>query len=130
MRHELALLRVGLRAIAGVAAVCVGLGIVLDGAAGVASAALGVGLVVANHVVAVASTGWARIIRPAVVAVGYAVFVVRMFAVFAAFAVLTTVGWIHDGMLAASFCAALVAALAAEVWSYARGSYVPSWRRG
>jgi hypothetical protein len=63
-----------------------------------------------------------------VIAVGYSVFVFRMLLVLGTFGTLQTVGWVHDGLLAGSFCAALIASLTAECVSFARGSYVPEWR--
>jgi hypothetical protein len=103
-------------------------GAFVSGRDGALSAALGVGLVSANHAVAVASTSWARVLKPSVIAVGYSMFVVRMLLLLAVFGSLQGVGWINNTLLAASFCAALVLSLAAECVSYARGSYVPAWR--
>jgi hypothetical protein len=128
MRHELHLARVGFLTLAPVAVVCVLAGGIAAGRVGAASAAIGTGLVGANHLVAVLSTGWAPTVRPRVVAVGYAVFVLRMLALLTAFAVVASLHWIHSAVFAASFCAALVAMLVAESLSYARGSYVPQWR--
>jgi hypothetical protein len=128
VRHEVHLARAGFTALAGVAAGAAVAGLLVAGEKGVWSAAVGAGLVAANHAVAVASTGWARTVGPRVIAVGYALFVVRMLVLLGALTSLRSVEWIHDGLLAGSFCAALVAALAAECVSYARGSYVPVWR--
>jgi hypothetical protein len=128
MRHELHLTAVGLRAALPAAAALAALGFVIGGGRGAASAAIGAGLVVTNQVVAAASTGWSRTINPSVVAVGYAMFVVRMFAMFAAFAVLATVTWIDAPLFAAAFCAVLVVTLAVQCVSYTRGTYVPNWR--
>lgn len=128
MRHELHLTARGLRAFAVVLCPLAALGAVTGRWAGVASVLLGGGLVVANHALAALSTGWSRTLSPSAVAIGYAVFVVRMFAVFAALAVLSQLAWVSRPLLAASFCTVLVATLGAECLSYARGSYVPSWR--
>ena len=128
MRHELHLARVGfgvLVAIAGIAGV---VGLVVGGRDAAASAAIGVGLVAVNHAIAVASTAWSRTLGPRVFAVSFGVFVFRMAFMLGAFGSLATVVWIHDATLATSFCVALVASLAAECFSYVRGSYVPSWR--
>jgi hypothetical protein len=89
---------------------------------------VGAGLIAANHLVAVASTGWAPSLGPRVVAVGYAFFVLRMLALLAAFALVAGLGWIHTVAFVSAFCATMVALLAAECLSYARGSYVPAWR--
>jgi hypothetical protein len=128
MRHELHLARVGFLTLVPVAAACVIGGGIAAGGVGAASAAVGAGLIAANHLVAVLSTGWAPTLRPKVVAVGYAVFVLRLLALLAAFAVVTSLSWIHPAAFAASFCVSLVAMLVAESFSYARGSYVPQWR--
>jgi hypothetical protein len=129
MRHEVQLARVGFLTLVPVAAVCLAAGLLAAGGRGVASAAIGTGLVAANHLVAVGSTGWAPTLRPRVVAIGYAVFVMRMLALLVAFAAVASLGWIHTGMFVASFCVALVTMLTAECLSYARGSYIPDWMR-
>jgi hypothetical protein len=129
MRHELHLAKVGFLVLVPVSAITVGIGALAVGGRGAASAGIGVGLVAANHLVAALSTGWAPTLGTRVVAVGYASFVVRMLALFAAFAVVATIAWLHDVTFAVSFCAALVTMLAAECVSYARGSYVPAWMR-
>jgi hypothetical protein len=128
MRHELHLARVGFLALIPVAIVAVGAGAAAAGGRGAVTAAVGVGLVAANHLVAVLSTGWAPTLRPRVIAVGYAMFVIRMLALLVAFILVATFTWVHTPTFAASFCAALVAMLAAECVSYARGSYIPEWR--
>lgn len=128
MRHELRLTSFGLRAALPAAALLAGIGGVVGGGRGAASAALGASLVAANHLAAAGSVGWARTLGPGVVAAGYAFFVVRMFAVFAAFAVFAQLKWVHQPLLAAAFCAVLVTSLLAECLAYARGSYVPRWR--
>ena len=128
VRHELHLARVGFLALAAIGVLAAAIGAVVDGNAGAWSAAIGVGLVAANHAIAVASTSWAKTIAPRVIAVSYSVFVVRMMLLLGTFGTLGTLTWIHDTLLAGSFCAALVASLSAECWSYVRGSYVPSWR--
>ena len=128
MRHELHLTAAGLRVALPAAAALAAIGFFVGGGHGAASAATGAGLVLANQVVAAASTGWSRTINPSVVAVGYAMFVVRMFAMFAAFAVLATMSWVEAPMFAAAFCAVLVVALAVQCVSYTRGTYVPNWR--
>lgn len=129
MRHEVHLARVGFRALVPAAAISVIAATLTAGGRGAASAATAAGLVAANHLVAVASTGWAATLGPRVVAVGYAVFVARMLALLAAFVAVASMGWIHAAAFALSFCAALVSMLAAECVSYARGSYVPAWMR-
>ncbi len=128
MRHEVHLARVGFLVLVPVAAVSVVVALLASGADGAASAAMGAALVGANHLVAVASTGWAPTLAPKVVAVGYVMFVVRMFALLVAFAVVASLDWIHGAAFAGAFCASLVAMLTAECLSYARGSYVPAWR--
>lgn len=128
MRHELHLARSGFAALAAVALVSAVVGAVVGGSAGALSALIGVGLISANHAVAVASTSWSRTVSANMMAVGFSMFVVRMLLVLGVFGTLKTVPWIHGAVLAGAFCAALVASLAAECVSYARGSYVPSWR--
>ena len=128
MRHELHLARAGFAALAALMAVAAVSGTLVAGYDGLRSAAIGVGLVAVNHAFAVASTSWARTLEAKVIAVGYGAFVFRMAFVFGVFASLRSVGWIHEGLLAGSFCAALVVSLTAECISYVRGSYVPSWR--
>ncbi len=129
MRHELHLARAGFAALLAIAALAVMVGAIIDGSVGARSAAFGAGLVAINHAVAVLSTGWARTLDPRVIAVGYSVFVFRMLFVLGAFGTLASLSWVHDGLLAGSFCAALIASLGAECVSYARGSYVPAWMR-
>lgn len=128
MRHELALIRRGL----GVLGVAVPLAAVAGGvgwgAAGAASVLVGGGIVGANQVVAGLSTGWARRLRPSVLAVSYGVFVLRMLAVIWALTALAGTAWVERPLLVAGFCVALASALGAECVSYARASYVPSWR--
>jgi hypothetical protein len=128
MRHELHLTKAGLRAAIPAACLLVAAGLVLGGGRGAASAACGAGLVVANQLAAAGSTAWSRTINPSVVAVGYAMFVVRMFAMFAAFVAVASFGWIDAPLFAAAFCAVLVVTLAAQCVSYMRGTYVPNWR--
>ena len=128
MRHELHLARAGFGALLAIAASALIVGALVDGTHGLVSAGIGVGLIAVNHGVAVLSTSWARTVGPRVIAVGYSVFVFRMLFVLGAFGTLQTVPWIHDGLLAGSFCAALVASLAAECLSFVRNSYVPAWR--
>lgn len=128
MRHELHLARIGFLALLPATALAVLVAALTAGGRGAASAAVGAGLVGANHLVAVLSTGWAPTVRPAMVATGYAFFVIRMLALLVAFAVVASFGWIHETAFAVSFCATLVVMLAAECVSYARGSYVPAWR--
>lgn len=128
MRHELHLTRAALRVALPVSAVFVVIGFFVAGGRGAASAALGAALVVANLGLAAASTGWSRTLSGGAMAVGYLGWVIRMFAVFAAFAFLATLRFVHPAVLAAAFCAVLVSALAAACVSYARGSYVPDWR--
>src|SRR5687768_2586729 len=93
MRHELHLTVAGLKVAGPLALGSVAVGAVLGGGDMAASAALGAALVIANHLLAATSTGWARAVTPNVLAAGYAFFVVRMFAVFAAFAVLAQLPW-------------------------------------
>ncbi|HYZ92037.1 MAG TPA: hypothetical protein VFA34_06530 [Actinomycetota bacterium] len=128
MRHELHLARVGFLSLIPVGALALVVCGLAAGGRGAASSAIAVGLVAANHLVAALSTGWAPTLRPRVLSIGYAVFVVRMLALLVAFAVVASFTWIHDATFAVSFCVALVAMLAAECVSYARGSYIPQWR--
>ena len=128
MRHELHLVRVGFRALAPLAVLCVLVGWGVAGGRGALSAAIGAALVAANHLVAALSTAWSRTISPKVIGIGYAVFVVRMGIVLGLFGTLSTLAWVHSAMLAATFCLTLVVTLVVECLSYARGSYVPSWR--
>lgn len=128
MRHELHLARVGFLALLPVAVIAIVVAGLVVGGRGAASAAIGLALVAANHLVAVLSTGWAPTLRPRVVSVGYAVFVARMLALLVAFMLVASLTWIHETTFAVSFCASLVAMLAAECVSYARGSYIPGWR--
>jgi hypothetical protein len=129
VRHELHLARAGFLALAVIAAAAIALGSLVDGANGARSAAIGAGLVAANHAVAVLSTSWSRSLSARVLAVGYGVFTFRMLFVLGVFGTLATIPWINDGLLAGTFCAALVASLTAECVSYVRGSYVPAWMR-
>ena len=128
MRHELLLVRKGFVALAPIATLAVLVGWAFAGSRGAASAAVGIGLVAANHLVAALSTAWSPRLSPKVIGVGYAVFVVRMAVLLGLFGTLTTVAWVRAPVLAATFCLALVVTLSAECFSYARGSYVPSWR--
>jgi hypothetical protein len=128
MRHELHLFRKGFYALIAIAVVAAVAGLIVDGTAAATSAAIGVGLVALNQAIAVASTAWSRTLDAKVFAVGFGVFVFRMAIMLGAFGSLSTVGWIHETMLAVSFCSALVASLAAECIAYVRGSYVPAWR--
>lgn len=128
MRHELHLTARGLLALVPLTATAVAIGAAVAGARGAASAALGAGLVAVNQGMAALSTGWARTLSPGVAAIGYGAWVVRMFVMFGVFAALTQVAWLHDAVVAASFCAALVVALAVECWGFAKGTYVPRWR--
>jgi hypothetical protein len=128
VRHELHLARAGFAALAAVVAIAAAVGAIVAGRDGVLSALIGGGLIAGNHALAVASTSWARTFGPRVMAVGYSVFVVRMLLVLGIFGSLRSVDWVHGAVLAGAFCAALVASLAAECISYARGSYVPAWR--
>jgi hypothetical protein len=104
------------------------IGLLVGGGTAATSAAIGVGLVALNHAIAVASTAWSPTLGPRVFAVSFGVFVFRMLFMLGAFGSLASVAWIHDALLAASFCSALVVSLAAECFSYVRGSYVPAWR--
>ena len=128
MRHELHLARAGFAALGAIALAAIAIGFAVAGGNGARSAAIGVGLVAINHAMSVASTSWARTLAPRVIAVSYSVFVFRMLFVLGAFGTLQSVSWVHDALLAGSFCAALVASLTAECISYVRGSYVPAWR--
>ena len=128
MRHEVHLMRVGFRVLLPVAAATVAVCGVLAGARGAESAAAAMALVVANHLAAVMSTGWAPTLRPGVVAAGYAGFVIRMMLLLAAFAVLASMPWITPGAFAGSFGLGITVLLTAECVSYARGTFVPSWR--
>jgi hypothetical protein len=128
MRHEVHLMRAGFRVLIPVAVAVVAVTGLLAGSRGAASAAAGTGLVVANHLVAVLSTGWAPTLRPGVIAVGYAGFVVRMLLLLVAFAALASANWIVPGAFAGAFGVGLVVVLGAECLSYARGTFVPSWR--
>jgi hypothetical protein len=128
MRHELHLVRMGFRALVPLALLGVVIWWAVAGGRGALSAAIGAGLVAANHLIAALSTAWSRRITTAVIGVGYAAFVVRMAFVLGVFGTLSTLPWVHATALATSFCAALVVTLGAECLSYARGSYVPSWR--
>ena len=128
MRHELFLTRFGLLAALPAAAVLAVTGALVGGSRGAASAAVGAGLVAANQLAAAGSTAWSRQIGPSVMAVGYGLFVVRMFAMFAAFAVVASLTWVHAPTFAIAFCAVLATTLAAECIGYARGTYVPRWR--
>jgi hypothetical protein len=128
MRHELHLVRRGFMALAPLGVLAVVIGWAVGGGRGSASAAIGVGLVAANHLVAALSTAWSPTLSPKVIGVGYASFVVRMAVMLGMFGTLSTLAWVNAPVLAMSFCAALVVTLGAECLSYARGSYVPSWR--
>jgi hypothetical protein len=128
MRHEVHLARAGGLALLPLTALLLAGGAMLGGMEGMLSALIGVVVMAVNHALAVASTGWARVLGPNVVAVSFAGFFVRLALVLSIFASLATVTWIHAPILAASFCVALVATLGAECLSYARGTYVPAWR--
>lgn len=128
VRHELHLARAGFAALGVLFVATVAVAFAVAGSDGASSAAIGVGLVAINHAMSVASTSWARTLAPRVIAVSYSVFVFRMMFVLGAFGTLQSVAWVHDALLAGSFCAALIASLGAECISYVRGSYVPAWR--
>jgi hypothetical protein len=128
MRHELYLVRRGFTALAPIGVIAIVVGAAVGGGRGAASAAIGIGLVVANHLVAALSTAWSPTLSPKVIGVGYIGFFVRMAVMFGLFGTLSTLAWVNGPVLALSFCAALVVTLGAECLSYARGSYVPSWR--
>ena len=128
MRHELALARRGLMWGAAATAVLAAAGAAVSGSRGAASVLAAAAIVGANHLLAALSTGWARVIGPGTMAAGYGVFVVRMFGVLVALAVLSTQAWVHRGLAAGSFCAVLFVLLFAECRSYVTGSYVPGWR--
>ncbi len=129
MRHELHLARIGFAALCVVAVTGAVVGLFVDGRAGALSALIGVGIIAANHGLAVLSTAWARALTVKVLAVGYSMFVVRLAFVLGTFGSLASVTWINGTLLAVFFCAALVASLTAECFSYARGFYVPVWMR-
>src|SRR5260221_351769 len=74
-------------------------------------------------------SAWSPTLSPKVIGVGYAVFVVRMAFVLGIFGTLSPLAWVHGGVLAVTFCAALVVTLGAECLSYSRGTYVPTWMR-
>ncbi|HVE91118.1 MAG TPA: hypothetical protein VNE62_02300 [Actinomycetota bacterium] len=128
MRVELRLLAKTLPPLAAVAVALAVVGTLAGGRTGAASALAGAGLAAVNLAAAALSTGWARVLRPGVIAFGYAAFVVRMFLMFSALAAATSLPWVHRGLLAAGFCSALAVALGAECVSYVRKSYVPAWR--
>ncbi len=128
MRHELGLARRGLTWLVVASAALVAVGAVTAGARGALSAGAASLLVGLNHLAAAASTGWSRRLGPGVIAAGYAAFVLRMFAVFAALAALVAAPWAHRGLMAFSFVTAMGVMLTAECLSYARRSYVPEWR--
>jgi hypothetical protein len=129
MRHELHLARVGFAALAVVAVFGAAAGVLVDGRTGALSALIGIGIIAVNHGLAVLSTAWARNLTVGVLAVGYSMFVVRMLIVLGTFGTLAPLEWINGALLATFFCAALVSSLAAECFSYTRGSYVPVWMR-
>jgi len=129
MRHELHLARVGFAALAVVTVSGAAVGVLVDGRTGALSALIGIGIVAVNHGLAVLSTGWARTLTVGVLAIGYSMFVVRMLFVLSTFGTLASLDWINGPLLATFFCAALVSSLAAECFSYARGSYIPVWMR-
>lgn len=128
MRHELHLTSRGLRALGAAVLPMTLFGALVGGRAGAASVLCAAGIAAANQLVSALSTGWARTLTPNVLAVGYSVFVVRMFAVFAAFAVFAQMPWVHRALFAGAFCASLAVTLTAECLSYVRRSYVPRWR--
>ena len=128
MRHEVHLVRTALVFVAAALVPLVIVGGFLGGTRGIASVLAGAGIVVANQAVAALSTGWSKTFTPRVAAIGYGVFVGRMFAVFAAFALLASAGWVHRGLVAVGFCTALAVTLGAECVSWATGRYVPRWR--
>lgn len=128
MRHEFHLTLAGMRVAVPIGAIAVAISWGVGGAEGAMSAALGAGLVVVNHLVAAASTGWARSLGPGVIGLAYSLLSMRLLAMFGAFAVLSQVQWIRAPLLAIAFCAVLVTSLAAECSAYAKGSYVPRWR--
>ncbi len=128
MRHELHLARAGFAALAAVTVIAAIVGGFVDAREGAISALIGAAIVAGNHLIAVGSTAWSRVLAPRVIAVGYSVFVVRMLLVLGTFGSITRLTWINDAMLAITFCVALVLTLTAECVSYVRGSYVPAWR--
>jgi len=128
VRHELHLVRKGFKALVPIAVAAVLIGWAVAGGRGAASAAIAVGLVAGNHLAAALSTAWSKTVDARVISVGYAGFVVRMAVMLGLFGTLSTLSWVNAPVLATSFCVALVVTLGAECLSYARGSYVPSWR--
>jgi len=121
-------MRVGFRWLLPVAVATIAVAGAVAGSRGAISAALGIGLTAANHLVAVASTGWAPTLQPRVISVAYAGFVIRMLALLGAFAALASTSWIVPSAFAAAFGIGIAVVLTAECVSYARGSFVPSWR--
>jgi hypothetical protein len=128
MRHEVHLVRRGLEALVLALPLLVAAGAIVAGGRGALSVLLGAGIIAANQVLAAASTGWARTLGFGPLAVAFGMYWVRMLGVVAVFAAVASIGWVHRPLVAIAFCAALVVTLGAECWSYARKSYVPSWR--
>lgn len=128
MRHEVHLTAKGLRAAPIAVAPLLIFAALAGGFNGAASVALGAGIVVGNSVLAAASTGWSRTLGPGTVIVGYAMYAVRMFAVFAALTVVAVLPWVDRPLLAIAFCSTLAVTLTAACLSFVRNSYVPGWR--
>lgn len=128
MRHELRLIRVGLRALAMVFVPMLAVGAATAGRSGAASVAAGTGILAANQALAAASTGWSRRLGYATLVTGYAGFVVRMVGVLTAFSIAAQVPAIHKTLFVAAFCGSLALVLGVECWSYAKKTYVPEWR--
>lgn len=128
MRHELYLTARGYRALLVASVPLAAAGALVDGPTGLASVAAAVGVIAANHGLAALSTAWARTIGLGVWFVSYGFYAVRMAGVFAALAGLARLPWMHRGLFATAFVAALAASLGAECRSYVRKSYVPAWR--
>lgn len=128
MRHELHLTAKGIKAAPFVVVPLLAFAALASGFSGAASVALGALIVVSNAGLAAASTGWSRRLGPAALIVGYAMYAVRMFAVFAALTVVTVLPWVDRPLLAIAFCSTLAVTLTAACLSYVRNTYVPGWR--
>lgn len=128
MRHELHLTAKGLKAAPLAVIPLVVFAAVASGLSGVASVLLGAGIVAVNASLAAGSTGWSRRLSAGAMVFGYAMYAVRMFAVFAALTIAAVMPWVDRPLLAIAFCATLAVTLTAACLSYVRNTYVPGWR--
>lgn len=128
MRPELRMTVKALRALGLAAAPLIAGGALIDGTDGVVSVVFGCGIVAGNQALAAASTAWSRRLGYATVATGYGGFALRMFVVFTLFPIAAQTAGLHKTLFVVSFLTSLAVVLTATCVSYARKTYIPSWR--